>query len=139
MDPHPGATAADRNIVILAIETEMCIDRVRTRDLDLDLILHDHGVQLHREEEVGGDTAPGIARPVGEEGDGVRAIRVIRVIVIGAGVGTGLGGGMDEIGRGGEGSKVIWNGFPLLGWLNSEAFEDRERIRVEKPCPLPNT
>ena len=138
VDPHPEDTVADPNIVILAIETEMCIDRVRIHDLDLDLILHDRGVQLHREEEVGGDTGPRIARPVGEEGDGVQAIRVIRVIVIEAGVGTGLGGGMDGIGRGGEGSQVDRKWFPLPIWLKSGAFEGRERIRFKKPCSSTN-
>lgn len=99
VDPQPGATADDLNIVILAIETEMCIDRGHTHDLDLDLILHGHGVQLHREEEVEGDIGTGIARLVGDGGDEVRAIRVTQVIVIGVGVGRGLEGGMDGIGK----------------------------------------
>lgn len=101
-DPLGGVTAADPISVTLATATAMCTARGRIRDRDRErgLIRHDREARRHHGEEAGGAIGIESHRPVGDGGGGVRVIRAIRAIVIGAAVGIELGGDMDAIGRG---------------------------------------
>lgn len=75
--------------------------RIRDRDRERGLIRHDRGARRRPgEEEAGGAIGIESRRRVGDGGGGVRVIRAIRAIVIGAAVGIELGGDMDAIGKG---------------------------------------
>lgn len=101
-DPPGGATAADPISVTLATATAMFTapGRIRDRDRERGLIRHDRGARRRPGEEAGGAIGTESRRPVGDGGGGVRVIRAIRAIVIGAAAGIELGGDMDAIGRG---------------------------------------